>query len=66
MIGVAVGWTMSLQQQLFTQLPMAFYFPWQLALALVALSCIMGVAAALGPVNLLLRMNPVDVMRSTF
>lgn len=62
-IGVLVAWTMTLQQALFTQLPVPFEFPWQICLAVIFLSVIFGLLASLIPLSSILKQSPVKVLR---
>eukprot|EP01105_Mastigella_eilhardi_P013243 TRINITY_DN3008_c0_g2_i1.p1 TRINITY_DN3008_c0_g2~~TRINITY_DN3008_c0_g2_i1.p1 ORF type:complete len:1046 (-),score=253.85 TRINITY_DN3008_c0_g2_i1:217-3354(-) len=62
-IGVLVAWTMTLQQLLFTQLPIPFVFPWQLFVTVSALSVVFGVLAALVPIVRVVSLPVVQIMR---
>jgi ABC-type antimicrobial peptide transport system permease subunit len=62
-IGVLVGWTLTLQQALFTQLPVAFEFPWLITVAVIVLSLIFGLLSSIGPLYTLLTKQPVQVLR---
>ena len=62
-IGIAVGWTMALQQVLFTQLPIPFSFPWLITLVILACSMFLSIFASLGPINAVLRLPVVQINR---
>jgi ABC-type antimicrobial peptide transport system permease subunit len=64
LIGVAMGWTMSAQRILFSQLPIPFSVPWSLFLIMCALSVIFGFVAAVLPLrSVLWKRTPVEIMR---
>lgn len=63
-IGVIVAYTVTLQQTLFTQLPVPFEFPWQITVAVVILSGIFGLCAAAFPMRSVLKMSPVEILRT--
>lgn len=62
-VGVLVAWTMALQQVLFTQLPIPFSFPWLITLIIVALSLLLAVLSSFGPVNGIVRLPIVQILR---
>ncbi|KAJ4463016.1 putative DUF214 family protein [Paratrimastix pyriformis] len=61
--GTLIGYTMTLQQSLFTQLPIPFYFPWSLLVAVIVLSVVCSVMAAAAPTRNLLGKPIVSIMR---
>lgn len=63
-IGVLVAYTLTLQQALFTQLPISFEFPWLITLVVVVLSLFFGFLASVGPLAVLLKMSPVQILRA--
>ncbi|KAH3743486.1 DUF214 family protein [Pelomyxa schiedti] len=63
LIGTAVGWTMTLQQLLFTQLPIPFIFPWQILLVVFVLSVVFALLSALGPVRRVISRPVVHILR---
>lgn len=63
-IGVLVSYTMTLQQQIFTQLPVPFTFPWVITLVVIGASLLFGFLASFGPLLRILRMSPVQILRS--
>jgi hypothetical protein len=64
LIGVAMGWTMSAQRILFSQLPIPFSVPWALFLIMCALSVVFGFVAAVLPLrSVLWKRTPVEIMR---
>mmetsp|Transcript_12407 Transcript_12407/g.19118 ORF Transcript_12407/g.19118 Transcript_12407/m.19118 type:complete len:116 (-) Transcript_12407:283-630(-) len=65
-IGTAIGWTMGLQQVLFTQLPLPFNFPWLLLGVVVVTAFLTSIIASFGPVLSLVRMHPVGILRFQF
>lgn len=62
-IGSAVGYSMILQQTLFTELPLPLVFPWQILELISLLSLILAVFASYAPTRFLLRMPIVALMR---
>ncbi len=63
-IGVLVSWTVALQQVLFTQLPVPYDFPWLITVGVIILSFLFGLLAAVVPLRAILRMSPVEILRS--
>jgi ABC-type antimicrobial peptide transport system permease subunit len=63
-IGIAMGWTMSAQRVLFSQLPIPFAVPWTLFLLMCALSVLFGAVSACLPLRGVLKRNPVEIMRA--
>ena len=63
LVGVVVAWTMGLQQVLFTQLPIPFTFPWLVTAVIFGLSLVLAVLSSLGPVNRILRLPVVQILR---
>lgn len=49
MIGIFVGWTMTLQQQMYTDIPISFFFPWLQFILVSVVSVICAVVSTLGP-----------------
>lgn len=63
-IGIAMGWTMSAQRVLFSQLPIPFSVPWSLFALMCALSVVFGAVAACLPLRgVLWKRSPVEIMR---
>merc|ERR1712000_784603 len=62
-IGSTVGYTMVLQQALFTQRPLRFHFDAYLLLAVFLSSMLGAVIASLGPVRQVLQHSVVQVLR---
>lgn len=63
MIGCFVGYTMVIQQALYTQLPIPFVFPTGIMAVVGFSSVIFAVLASFGPTKFLLRMPIVAIMR---
>ena len=55
LIGTIVGFTMTLQQILFTEIPLVFYFPWQQFLLILGLSLLCALASTFAPTRDLLK-----------
>ena len=55
LIGTLIGYSMTLQQQLFTQIPVTFFFPYTQFLLVVGISLICAFASTYGPTNELLK-----------
>ena len=62
-IGVVVSYTVTLQQVLFTQLPVPYAFPWVITVAVILLSFIFGLLAAVLPLRSILSKSPVAILR---
>ena len=63
LIGTFVGWTMTAQTALFTQLPLPFAFPWQLLCSMIMLAMLSAVFATVFPLQKVLRKSPIAMMR---
>lgn len=55
MIGTMVGFSMTLQQILFTDIPLFFYFPWQQFLVIMGLSILCAFLSTFAPTRDLLK-----------
>ena len=55
MIGVLVGFTMVLQQDLFLRLSSSFYFPWKQTVEIFGLSIVCAICSTYGPALQLTR-----------
>ena len=64
LIGTFVGWTMTMQRALFTQLPLPFIFPWQLMCTIIMFSMVFSVLATVLPTVSLLKKPVVTIMRT--
>jgi ABC-type antimicrobial peptide transport system permease subunit len=62
-IGAVVGYTMNLQNALFTQLPIDFVFPWMIVIVVFSLAILFGLFSSLFPVLNLLRLPIVTILR---
>ena len=63
-IGVAVGFTMVLQQDLFLNLTTGFFFPWKQTIEIFALSIVCAFLSTYGPTFKMNRMSISAVYRS--
>jgi ABC-type antimicrobial peptide transport system permease subunit len=63
MIGVVVGWTMTLQRVLFTALPVPFVFPYVLMAIIFGSSVILGILASAIPSRSVLGIPIVQIMK---
>lgn len=63
LIGTAVAFTMTIQRQLFTQLPVPFSFPWPLLIFIFIVSLIFACCASCSPIKRILRLRTVDILR---
>jgi len=61
--GACVGYTVSAQQVLFTQLPLPFVFPTQLLLSFTAAAAILSFLTTVGPLYRMLRKTPTTILR---
>eukprot|EP01114_Cavostelium_apophysatum_P013966 TRINITY_DN3496_c0_g1_i1.p1 TRINITY_DN3496_c0_g1~~TRINITY_DN3496_c0_g1_i1.p1 ORF type:complete len:1078 (-),score=280.91 TRINITY_DN3496_c0_g1_i1:34-3267(-) len=61
-IGTVAGWTMSIQRALWTQMPIAFVFPWQLTLVIFALSIIFSFLTSFRPIRVLMKLEVVRLV----
>lgn len=62
-IGLIVSYTMTLQQILFTQLPIPFAFPWQVLLTVLLAAVLFAFLAAFYPIYKVLQMRVVQIFR---
>ncbi|KAL0491062.1 hypothetical protein AKO1_009747 [Acrasis kona] len=62
-IGAIVGYTMNLQNGLFTQLPIDFVFPWKIVVMVFGMATVSGLFSSLFPVVALLRLPVVTILR---
>ncbi|PRP74415.1 hypothetical protein PROFUN_06544 [Planoprotostelium fungivorum] len=63
LIGAVVAWTMSLQQQLWQQISLPFYFPWYFVLATFGLSVLFAGWASFKPLRSLFKAEIVEILR---
>jgi len=63
MIGCVVSYTMTLQQVLFTQLPVPFAFPWTIMLTVFGCSVFFSILAAFSPIYRVLQKRVVQIFR---
>eukprot|EP00727_Mastigamoeba_balamuthi_P014759 m51a1_g9909 hypothetical protein (1044) ;mRNA; r:99120-103292 len=63
LIGTAVGWTITIQRVLFTQLPIPLIFPWQLLLVIFGLSVLFAFMSSLSPIVRVMSKPVVQIMR---
>ena len=63
-IGVMVGFTMTLQRTLFTQLPISFEFPYDLMLQTLAIALVCALISSYLPARALMRKTVSAVMRT--
>jgi len=63
MIGMAIGYAMTLQQSLFTQLPLPFVFPWLIMITVFVGSVIFAVIASWAPISHIMSMQIVRIFR---
>jgi len=62
-IGSFVAWTMTLQRELYTQLPLPFVFPWQIMLLTIASSLFFSSLASLSGVWYMLKKPITSIMK---
>jgi ABC-type antimicrobial peptide transport system permease subunit len=62
-IGLIVGYTMTLQQILFTQYKLTFWFPWQPLLVVIGLSIVFAFISAALPIIQLTYLPIVTIMK---
>jgi ABC-type antimicrobial peptide transport system permease subunit len=63
LIGMIVGYTMTLQQSLFTQLPLKFEFPWVIMINVIISSIIFALLASFSPIRAVLNRRVVQIFR---
>lgn len=63
--GSVLSYTMSAQRALFTQLPMALSFPWELCLIISGLAVVFAFCSSIFPIVSLLRRPVVDILRKS-
>lgn len=62
-IGTITSYTMNSQQSLFTQLPLAFKFPWLLLFVVLSCSVIFALLASFSPIRTVLSNRIVQILR---
>ena len=62
-IGTFVGWTMTLQRVVFTQIPLSFFFPLTQFIVIFLISIICAILSVLGPARSLLRHEIAQIFR---
>ena len=62
-IGTFIGWTMTIQRVLFTQLPITLTFPWQLLLVILGVAVVVSILATASPTWRITRQPIVKIMR---
>mmetsp|Transcript_25554 Transcript_25554/g.4263 ORF Transcript_25554/g.4263 Transcript_25554/m.4263 type:complete len:93 (-) Transcript_25554:33-311(-) len=65
LIGTTVAWTMVAQQIAFTDLPIPFYFPWPIVIAILIVSIICSFGSSFVPAFRMLRKPIAEIMRLT-
>jgi ABC-type antimicrobial peptide transport system permease subunit len=63
MIGTLVGFSMTLQQILFTNIPLFFYFPWQQFIIIMGLSILCAILSTFAPTRDLLKKEVSAIFR---
>lgn len=63
MIGTIVGFTMVLQQVVFTSIPLFFYFPWTQFLIIMAMSLLCAFVSTWGPTHQLVKNDIANIFR---
>jgi ABC-type antimicrobial peptide transport system permease subunit len=63
LIGTVVAFTMTLQQSLFTQLPVPFDFPYTILFVVFGCSILFSVLAAFSPIRSVLNQRIVQIFR---
>jgi len=63
LVGTLLSWAFTINQRLFTQLPLPFTFPWELTLLVFGLSVIFSLLASLSPIHRVMRKRIIDIMR---
>jgi len=63
-IGTLVGYTMSIQRELFTQLPIPFILPWGIVAVVSICSLLFAFGASFAPISRLMKKSIVSTMRS--
>ena len=62
-IGILVGWSVSAQQAIFTEVPLSFAFPTDLVITILIVSLICSFLATFAPIRNLMRQSIVNIMR---
>lgn len=63
LIGMTISYAMTMQQSLFTQLPIPFVFPWFIMITVFAGSVLFAVIASWAPVRHVMSMQIVQIFR---
>ena len=62
-VGWCIGYSMALQQTLFTQLPLQFVFPWPLLIAIIFTSVLTAIMSTWLPAYRMLKREIAQLMR---
>jgi ABC-type antimicrobial peptide transport system permease subunit len=65
MIGVIVGFTMVLQQVVFTGIPLVFYFPWAQFAVIMVISMFCAGFSTFGPTGALVKQDIASIFRAS-
>lgn len=63
LIGLLVGYTMTIQQALFTSFPLPFVFPWQILITVLVGSALFALLASYSPVRSVINRRVVQIFR---
>ena len=63
MVGAFIGWTMTAQQAVLSNLPSFFLFPYQITLIVFGASILCGVASVSTNIHIILRRGIVSLMK---
>jgi ABC-type antimicrobial peptide transport system permease subunit len=64
MIGIIVGYTMVLQQVVFTGIPLTFFFPWAQFLLILAITIVCAFFSTWGPTGQLVKKDIAAIFRT--
>lgn len=65
-IGIMIGWSIMLFRVLFTQLPLAFSFPWSTLVAVIAAAIVCSFISAWSPIRALNRKSIAGIFRTFY
>jgi len=64
MVGTIIGWTITLQRVLFTNIPITFFFPWVQVIVMFFISVLCAILATVFPARAILKQEISQIFRS--
>ena len=63
LVGTLLSWAFTINQRLFTELPLPFVFPWQITLLVFGLSVVFAFLASISPIHRVMNRRIINIMR---